>query len=124
MRYRITNRYRMDAIEDCESAAHSAKAWIALTGAIGFNAPRDAANTAGFVKAWVALRRDPWHVIAPFGSEEQARIAKRRLGHSYDVYFGFWRPGSNEFHIGPRPVPGHRHEKTRIGGSGRGTLPK
>lgn len=93
----------MDLPEDQDSAKPAAKAWIELTGAFNPAASTPTVNATGFVKTWVALRKDPWHVVAPFGTEEEAGNAKRKLGESYEVFYGAWKPSSNVFYVALRP---------------------
>ncbi|MCQ4280490.1 hypothetical protein NA643_15455 [Pseudomonas stutzeri] len=60
------------------------------------NLPADPDN-AGWVLGWGVVRRDTWHFVDIYATEEVAQAEAQSRGPAYSVAYGSHRLGSDDF---------------------------
>lgn len=54
-------------------------------------------SNPGWVFGWAVVRNSPWHLAGIHPDEQSARANARGLGDGYQVEYGCYRLGSDDF---------------------------
>jgi len=55
-------------------------------------------ENVGMYMAWAVLKREPvWDLRGPYDSKEAAEYVRSLSNEGYEVVFGSWRAGTDEF---------------------------